>query len=72
MKPMTRDERIRAVMAEATARANKNRSAYEERQRKGSAGLPPSPGGGRGGRKGGGSIINRSPSRRTTGKHNAH
>ena len=68
MKPMTRDERIRAVMAEATARANKNRSAYEERQRKGSAGLPPStfP------RARTGSVINRSPSRRTTGKHNAH
>ena len=67
MKPMTRDERIRAVMAEATARASRNRSAYEERQRKGSAGLPPASGGGRSG-----SIINRAPSRRTTGKHNAH
>ena len=67
MKPMARDERIRAVMAEATARANRNRSAYEERRRKGSAGLPPSSGGGRSG-----SIINRSSSRRTTGKHNAH
>ena len=67
MKPMTRDERIRAVMAEATARANRNRSAYEERRRKGSAGLPPASGGGRSG-----SIINRAPSRRTAGKHNAH
>lgn len=34
---------------------------------KGSAGLPPSPGG-----RSSGSIANRSPSRRTTGKHNAH
>ena len=68
MKPMTRDERIRAVLAEATARASRNRSAYEERQRKGSAGLPPStfP------RARTGSVINRSPSRRTTGKHSAH
>ena len=68
MKPMTRDERIRAVMAEATARANRNRSAYEERQRKGSAGLPPStfP------RARTGSVINRSPGHRTAGRHNAH
>ena len=67
MKPMTRDERIRAVMAEATARASRNRSAYEERQRKGSAGLAPSPGG-----RSSGSIVNRSPSRRTTGKHHTN
>ena len=56
----------RSIEAEWRARAAKNRSAYEERQRRGSAGLAPSPGGRSG------SIINRAPSRRTTGKHNAH
>ena len=57
----------RSIEAEWQARAAKNRSAYEERRRKGSAGLPPASGGGRSS-----SIINRSPSRRTTGKHSAH
>lgn len=71
MKPMTRQERIAAVHAEAARRAAKKRSAYEERQMRGSCGLPPSPGGGRGGRDGGGSVANVSR-RRTAGKHNAY
>ena len=57
----------RSIEAEWQARAAKSRSAYEERQRRGSAGLAPSPGG-----RSSGSIVNRAPSRRTTGKHNAH
>ena len=62
------EKRIAAIYAEAARRAEKKRSAYEERQRKGSAGLPPSafP------RARTGSVISRAPSRRTTGKHNAH
>lgn len=67
MKQMTRDERLAAIYTEAARRATKKRSAYEERQRRGSAGLPPSPGG-----RSSGSIANRAPSRRTVGKHNAH
>ncbi|QCR53242.1 hypothetical protein C1N80_06355 [Brachybacterium sp. SGAir0954] len=40
-KPMSRDERIRAVMAEAITRDRQKREAAAERAARGSAGLPP-------------------------------
>lgn len=46
MKPTSRQELIRAVMAEATARDRARREAAEARRAKGAAGLPSPRGGG--------------------------